>query len=58
MQMALRMAGQHDFAEGVRALLVDKDNAPTFRPSDACQVDAADVAHLCSPLARGLPSDV
>ena len=31
--LAARMTARHDFADGVRAVLVDKDNAPDWRPT-------------------------
>src|SRR3546814_2059779 len=31
--IAVHLAQGHDFAEGVRALLIDKDNAPHWRPA-------------------------
>ncbi|MFB4195826.1 enoyl-CoA hydratase/isomerase family protein [Streptomyces carpaticus] len=37
--LARRVARGHDFAEGVRALLVDKDRAPKWRPDDLSEVD-------------------
>ncbi|MFC4158545.1 enoyl-CoA hydratase/isomerase family protein [Chitinimonas lacunae] len=41
---------QHDFAEGVRALLVDKDNAPRWQPATLAGVDPAVIeAHFHQP---------
>mgnify|MGYP001189844238 CR=1 FL=1 len=37
--LALRMIRRPDFVEGVRALLVDKDNAPTWSPDRLDLVD-------------------
>ena len=46
------MAG-HDFFEGVRALLIDKDNAPRWRPEALERVGAADVEAYFAPLPEG-----
>lgn len=43
------MAG-HDFYEGVRALLIDKDNSPQWLPSHLSDVSAADVDNHFSTL--------
>jgi enoyl-CoA hydratase len=40
------MAGSGDFLEGVRALLVDRDNAPRWRHESLADVDADEVAGL------------
>jgi enoyl-CoA hydratase len=48
----LRMAGlmcrQPDFAEGVRAVLVDKDRAPRWQPADCAAVDRAAIAAVAA----------
>ena len=41
--MARRCFEQGDFIEGVRALVIDKDNAPRWRPASIEDVSAADV---------------
>ena len=43
------MAG-HDFFEGVRAVVIDKDQAPQWRPARLDQVSAAAVAEYFAPL--------
>lgn len=39
LDMAVNMTAHSDFAEGVRALLVDKDNNPTWTPIDLSEVE-------------------
>ncbi|MEO8883701.1 MAG: enoyl-CoA hydratase/isomerase family protein, partial [Devosia sp.] len=41
LRLAAFMARQSDFAEGVRAVLVDKDHKPNWRPADFSDVDRA-----------------
>ena len=43
------MAG-HDFFEGIRALLVDKDQAPKWQPPTLAEVTPAEVARYFRPL--------
>jgi enoyl-CoA hydratase len=43
------MAG-HDFYEGVRAMLIDRDRTPRWRPARLCEVDAAMVAGYFAPI--------
>ncbi|MGH7012848.1 MAG: enoyl-CoA hydratase/isomerase family protein [Stellaceae bacterium] len=45
----------HDFFEGIRAVLVDKDNAPRWRPDTLAAVGAAVVEACFAPLDAGEP---
>jgi enoyl-CoA hydratase len=40
----------HDFQEGVRAVVVDKDNTPNWSPADLSGVSEADLDRLFAPL--------
>jgi Enoyl-CoA hydratase/isomerase len=43
----------HDFDEGVRAVIVDKDNAPRWRPETLAGVSADEVERHFAPLGAG-----
>ena len=43
----------HDFYEGVRAVIVEKDNAPKWNPPDLKGVTERDVAAYFDPLPSG-----
>jgi enoyl-CoA hydratase len=43
-----------DFYEGVRAVIIDKDNAPRWQPPILSAVTAAEVERHFAPLAREL----
>jgi enoyl-CoA hydratase len=49
-RLAVRISSSHDFAEGVRAVLVDKDGAPRWRPATLSEVDDGDLDALFAPL--------
>jgi len=48
-RLASRVAHGHDFYEGVRALLVDKDNAPAWHPASLAEVSDAAVDAMFAP---------
>jgi enoyl-CoA hydratase len=48
-----RFLAGHDFREGVRALIIDKDGRPKWRPNRLDDVSAADVEAYFRPLPRG-----
>ena len=45
-----RIGATHDFQEGVRAVIVDKDNAPRWSPADLAGVQASTLDALFAPL--------
>jgi enoyl-CoA hydratase/carnithine racemase len=48
-----RVIHGHDFYEGVRAVIVDKDNAPNWRPGTLADVSDAEIARHFAPLPGG-----
>jgi enoyl-CoA hydratase len=48
-----RIIHGHDFYEGVRAVIVDKDNAPHWRPATLAEVSDAEVERHFAPLRSG-----
>jgi enoyl-CoA hydratase len=48
-----RVIHGHDFYEGVRAVIVDKDNAPRWRPATLAEVSDAEIARHFAPLPPG-----
>lgn len=49
-RLAERLMGEHDFYEGVRAVIVDKDNAPRWRPDSLEGVDAGAIEAVLASL--------
>lgn len=52
-RLARRIAASHDFAEGVRAQLIDKDRNPRWNPATLADVDPAAVEAAFAPLEDG-----
>jgi len=52
-RMVRRCMDGDDFYEGIRAVLVDKDNAPKWKPATLAEVTDADVARYFAPVADG-----
>ena len=48
-----RVIHGHDFYEGVRAVIVDKDNMPQWRPSALAEVSDAEIERHFAPLPGG-----
>lgn len=57
-RLCQRFMADHDFAEGVRAVLIDKDNAPAWRPASLEAVSDEAIEAYFAPLgARDLTFD-
>ncbi|HVP83763.1 MAG TPA: enoyl-CoA hydratase/isomerase family protein [Rhizomicrobium sp.] len=54
-RMVNRVIAGHDFYEGVRATILDKDGAPKWNPADLPSVAQADVDAYFAPLDKELP---
>jgi enoyl-CoA hydratase len=52
-RLSQRFCAAHDFREGARAVLIDKDNAPRWRPDRRDAVTQADIDAYFAPLADG-----
>ncbi len=52
-RIGCRVVHRHDFLEGVRAVIVDKDNAPRWSPSTLEAVDEAMLEAIFAPLPPG-----
>lgn len=52
-RLSQHLMAAHDFFEGVRALIVDKDNAPQWRPDTLAAIDDAAVEAYFAPLDQG-----
>ena len=49
-RIGARVVHLHDFQEGVRAVIVDKDNAPHWSPASLAEVTAAQLDAIFAPL--------
>lgn len=52
-RLAMRVAGTGDFLEGVRAAIIEKDNAPKWNPASLDAIPQSDVDALFGPLPDG-----
>ncbi len=52
-RLAVRMIARPDFAEGVRAVLVDKENTPAWHPADPASITEAELDAIFAPLPPG-----
>ncbi|MBM3541032.1 MAG: enoyl-CoA hydratase/isomerase family protein [Alphaproteobacteria bacterium] len=52
-RLVQRAMAFHEFYEGVRAAVIDKDRTPKWRPATLAEVDAADVEAWFAPLPDG-----
>jgi enoyl-CoA hydratase len=52
-RLASRLVMRHDFLEGVRAVIVDKDNRPSWRPASLAEMTDALVDEIFAPLPAG-----
>lgn len=51
---ATRMVSRHDFIEGVRAMMVDKDKKPKWDPRDLSNIVDAELESILDPMPKEL----
>jgi enoyl-CoA hydratase len=56
-RMVHRVMAGHDFYEGVRATIIEKDNMPHWRPPQSAQITDSDVNAYFAPLSEELVLD-
>lgn len=49
-RIAARVVQRHDFLEGVRAVIIDKDNTPQWKPAALADVNSAMLDEIFAPL--------
>jgi enoyl-CoA hydratase/carnithine racemase len=58
MQQEFRLVSRfllaHDFIEGIRAVIIDKDQSPVWQPASLNEINAKAVAHYFAPLSKEL----
>lgn len=52
-RLSQRAMAAHDFYEGVRAAVIDKDRAPKWHPASLAEVSEAEVEGWFAPLPGG-----
>jgi enoyl-CoA hydratase len=52
-RIGARVVARHDFLEGVRAVIIDRDNAPNWSPADLAGVTPAMLDEIFAPLPVG-----
>lgn len=57
-RLVCRFLQGHDFIEGIRAVIIDKDQTPQWKPATLADVTMQDVEHYFAPLERELMSHV
>ena len=50
-----RIFSGHDFFEGTRAVVIDKDQAPKWKPARLAEIDPADIERYFEPIDEELP---
>ncbi len=51
--LAVRQCGRGDFAEGVRAVVVDKDRNPKWNPENLSDIQEDDLNAMFAPMPPG-----
>jgi enoyl-CoA hydratase len=51
--VAARVVQRHDFVEGVRSVLIDKDNQPSWQPASPAQVTDHMIDTIFAPMPEG-----
>lgn len=57
-RLGVRMTAQAEFKEGVRALLIDKDNKPRWAPAELTGVSDAQLDSLFCAFGAGEPAEL